>query len=137
MLHSTAFLFTGDVPVAQAGHARDDVILDALVSRVSRSILVSTMEHPKSVEEISRDSDIPTSTCYLKVAELLDRGLLRRERIVITRTGKRYALYRAAIRSIYVEFGAGGLDVSCASNGDDAGDPLASSGLLAPGQSGL
>jgi hypothetical protein len=135
-VHSTAFLYGRDAPVAHSGHARDDVILDALVSRVSRSILVSTMEQPKSVEEISRDSDIPTSTCYLKVAELLDKGLLRRERIVITRTGKRYALYRAAIRSVYVVFGAGGLAVSCESNGDHDGDPLATSGLLAPGLSG-
>lgn len=90
--------------------------MDALLSCMSRSILISTMNQAKSVEEISKDSQIPLSTCYEKVAKLSVRGVLKRERIIITQTGKRYALYRAAIRTVHVEFGPGGLNVVTVAN---------------------
>ena len=93
-------------------------MLDALLSYVSRSILISTMDRAKSVEEISKDSQIPLSTCYEKVAKLVVMGALKRERIIITRTGKRHTLYRAAVRTVYLEFGPGGLNLATVANKD-------------------
>lgn len=104
--------------------------MGALLSHVSRSILISTIERAKPVEEISRDSGIPLSTCYEKVTELLRRGVLKRERIIVLPNGKRYALYRATIRTVHVEFGAGGLDIETVANGDRFGKSPSMNGLL-------
>lgn len=109
---ATEALDREDDRFALRSSAYDDVILEALLSHVSRSILMSTMEQAKSIKEISEESKIPLSTCYEKVAELLTRGVLRRARIIITQTGKRYSLYMAAVRAVHVEFGQSGLDVT-------------------------
>jgi predicted transcriptional regulator len=77
------------------------------------------MDQPKSVEEISKDSRIPLSTCYEKVTELLGRGMLKRERIIITREGKKHSLYRATIRAVYVEFGPAGLKLATVANKEE------------------
>lgn len=109
---ATEALDREDNRLAPGSCAYDDAILEVLLSHVSRSILMSTMEQAKSIKEISKESKIPLSTCYEKVAELLVMGVLRCARIIITQTGKRYSLYRAAVRAVYVEFGQGGLDVA-------------------------
>lgn len=77
------------------------------------------MNQAKSVEEISKISRIPLSTCYEKVTELLGRGVLKRERMIVTPEGKRHALYRATIRTIYVELGPAGLSIATVANIED------------------
>lgn len=107
-----------DCSMGRGNPAHDDAMLGALLNHVTCSILISTMEQARSVKEISRDSEIPLSTCYERVAELQVRGILRREKIIVTQTGKRYALYRTAIRAVYVEFGSGGPNVTTVANED-------------------
>jgi len=98
----------------------EDAVVKSLLDVVLRQILASTLDRAKSTEEISRECGIPMSTCYVRVSELVRGGVLRREREELTRNGKGYALYRATIRTILLEFGAEGLDVLAVSNGDHA-----------------
>ncbi len=39
-------------------------------------IILSTIPKEKSVEDLSKENDIPLSTCYRRVHEMLDGGLL-------------------------------------------------------------
>lgn len=95
-------------------------------------VLISTTERARSIEEISRDNGIPISTCYEKVTELFDRGILKRERMLITKTGKRCALYRAAVKTFYVRLGVGGIGVIIIANEEEFGNSLLMEGPVAP-----
>lgn len=75
---------------------RKEAVLLAMSDIYMRKILAATMTNEKSVDEISKEMIIPTSTCYRRVSELLALKLLWIERTVITGTGKRYEKYRSA-----------------------------------------
>ena len=72
-----------------------EAVLLAMSDIYMRKILAATMTKEKSVDEISKEMTIPTSTCYRRVAELLALRLLRVDRTVITGSGKRYEKYRS------------------------------------------
>lgn len=120
-------LDNGEGSTAPVALIRDETLVSLLLSSVARSILVSMMSRAKSVEDISRDIGIPISTCYEKVRELLDYGILRREGILITRAGMRCALYRAAAKSFHVKVGIDGTEIAIAPNEDQL-DNLRSTG---------
>jgi len=42
-------------------------VLEALADRVSRRIMTSATESPKTIEEISEQQSIPLSTCYRRM----------------------------------------------------------------------
>ncbi len=105
-----------DAGFTGANSGLHDGVLEVLLSQTSRSILASTTERAKSIEEISADSGIPVSTCYERVAALMARGVVRRERTLIRQSGKKYALYRATVRRIQVELGVGGIDILTVAN---------------------
>ena len=65
-----------------------------------RQILVSCFDSPKAASTLAVDLDIPLSTAYNYVHELMEAGLLAVERSVITDDGKRYAMYRSVAREI-------------------------------------
>ena len=94
----------------------EGLLVRSLLDRVLRRIVSSTMGDPKSMEEISKDSGVPASTCYLRVAELVQGGVLRRERQNFTWNRKGYALYRATVKTIIVQFDSGGLEVVTVAN---------------------
>ena len=95
-------------------------MLQVLSDSYSRKILLSAIASSKSVEELSRQNDIPLSTCYRRVHELLDDGLLVMDRIVVTPDGKRYEMLRSAYKGFSVVFVDGGVRVDAAINGDVA-----------------
>jgi DNA-binding Lrp family transcriptional regulator len=78
---------------------------------------------PKSVEQLSRENDIPLSTCYRRVNELLAEGVLVTDRIVVTPEGKRYELLRSAFRAFSVTFDGGSIRVDAVIN-EDVADKL-------------
>jgi hypothetical protein len=102
----------------------EGVVLKSLLNALQREILFATLDRAKSIEEISRDSGIPMSTCYVKVAELVSGGVLRLEKEGLTRNRKIFALYRATIRTIILGFSSEGLDVVAVANGDEALKPF-------------
>lgn len=84
--------------------SRIQSVVQGLADEYSRKIILSAIPSPKSVEDLSRENDIPLSTCYRRVRELLDAQMLIVEKIIVTNEGKKYELFRSAYRSVTVTF---------------------------------
>ncbi|HUI01398.1 MAG TPA: winged helix-turn-helix domain-containing protein [Nitrososphaerales archaeon] len=91
-------------------------ILRALGDDSSRRILAAAIPSGKTVEEIGAEENLPLSTCYRRIRELLDEGLMVMERLVVTKAGKRYAIYRTAFSEVKVRFASGGVEIQAAPN---------------------
>lgn len=91
-------------------------LLTALGDEPSRRILNSAILEGKTVEEISAEQGLPLSTCYRKVRFLVDGGLLLLERMVVTKTGKRFAVYRSSFSEAKIDFINGGVAVEVTPN---------------------
>jgi DNA-binding Lrp family transcriptional regulator len=91
-----------------------------LSDEYSRKILLSTISTARSVEELSRENDIPLSTCYRRVHELLADGMLIMDRIVVTPDGKRYEMLRSSYKGFTVAFEDGAVKVDVIINSDVA-----------------
>ncbi len=84
-------------------------IANALIDEYSRKILNSTMESSKSVMDIMREQEIPMTSAYRRIKVLLDNKLIKVERSLVTEDGKRYYLYRSAIKSVVINYTEGNL----------------------------
>ncbi len=102
---------------------RANSIVQSLSDEYSRKILLSAIPGAKSVEDLSKENDIPLSTCYRRVHELLDSHILVVERIIVTPEGKKYELLRSAYRSVTVSFDGGAIRVEALIN-EDVADKL-------------
>jgi hypothetical protein len=100
--------------------SRVQALVQGLADEYSRKILLAAIPAAKSVEDMSRENDIPLSTCYRRVHELLDAQLLLVERIIVTSDGKKYDLLRSAYRAISVTFDGGVMKVDATINEDMA-----------------
>ncbi len=100
--------------------ARIQSFVQGLADEYSRKILLSAIPAAKSVEDMSRENEIPLSTCYRRVHELLDGQILVVEKIIVTSDGKKYELLRSAYRSVTVSFESGVLKVDAIVNEDVA-----------------
>lgn len=98
-------------------------LVQGLADEYSRKILLTAIPAAKSVEDMSRENDIPLSTCYRRVHELLDAQILVVERIIVTPDGKKYELMRSAYRSVTVSFDNGVMKVDALIN-EDVADKL-------------
>ena len=103
-----------------ADPARVQALVEGLADQYSRKILLSAIPKAKSVEDMSRENDIPLSTAYRRVHELLDAQILIVERIIVTPEGKKYELLRSAYRSVTVSFDGGKMKVEAVINEDVA-----------------
>lgn len=111
----------GEEPFSRVDLDMSRRILRALADDFSARIIASTIGAAKTVEDISGDEMIPLSTCYRRVRELVEEGLVLVERIVITATGKRYALYRSCFTAFHVSSGRDGTTVEVELNPEVAG----------------
>ncbi len=93
-------------------------ILKALSDRFSERIMMRVIDQARTIEEISSHEAIPLSTCYRRMRQLADDGLVVVERIVITSSGKRYALYRSSFRSFRISADPHGVAVDAEMNKD-------------------
>ena len=103
--------------------ARIHSIVQALADEYSRKIILSAIPEAKSVEDMSRQNDIPLSTCYRRVHELLDAQILVVEKIIVTPEGKKYELLRSSYRAVNVGFDNGMMRVEAIVN-EDVADKL-------------
>lgn len=94
-----------------------------LSDEYSRRIVTAATQKAKSVEDLSRENDIPLSTCYRRVHELLDVAILIVEKIVVTADGKKFELFRSAFRDIKVDFENGQIVIDATVN-EDISDKL-------------
>ena len=100
--------------------SRIQALVQGLADEYSRKIILSAIPKAKSVEDMSRENDIPLSTCYRRVHELLDSQILVVEKIIVTPEGKKYELLRSAYRAVNVTFDGGVMKVDAMINEDVA-----------------
>lgn len=95
-------------------------IIQALSDEYARKIILSATLKPKSVEDLTKENDIPMSTCYRRVHELVGEGIMMIDKIIITPEGKKFETFRSAFRSIQINFEAGELVIDAVPNEDIA-----------------
>jgi len=90
-------------------------LLVALSDDSSRKILDAIIDVPKSILEISNDTQVPMRTVYRKIQLLHDSKLLKISG-TITDSGKKYFLYKSKIHSITVSYQKNNLIVNMIKN---------------------
>ncbi len=78
-------------------------LLDALGSQYSAEILAAA-ESPISAQELSDRMDVPIATCYRRIEDLVEAGLLRREGRELSDQGRRTNVYRRTVDELTVDF---------------------------------
>jgi predicted transcriptional regulator len=87
-----------------------DSLLEILSDKYCRAILESIMHKPKSVIEITSETNVPMSTVYRRIQTLHDSKLLAVSGM-ITSEGKKLFLYKSKIRGIQSVFSNGQVEV--------------------------
>jgi hypothetical protein len=88
-----------------------DNVMKALADDYARRILLATLANAKSALDLSREHEIPISSVYRRIHDLVEGGLLAIERSIITEDGKRFELYRSTVKAIQIRFEAGSVSV--------------------------
>ncbi len=91
-------------------------ILGALADEYSRKILTATIEYPMSALELSKKYEIPITTVYRRIEELVEAGLLAAVKSGRTTDGKWYDLYTGLLRRIDVSFEKGDVRIDVIAN---------------------
>lgn len=78
-------------------------VLSALGNKYSVEILCAAGT-PKSAQALSEDIEIPIATCYRRIEELVDAGLLTCEGRRLSEEGRRTNIYRRTLDEIEVDF---------------------------------
>jgi len=78
-------------------------LLQALGNKYSPEILDATDE-PRSAQELSEELDIPIATCYRRIDELTEHGLLELHDNVLSDERRRIKVYRRNVDSVSVRF---------------------------------
>jgi predicted transcriptional regulator len=79
-----------------------ETLLDALGGRYSVDILEAADE-PVSAQELSDEMDVPIATCYRRIEDLVDAGLLRPEGRELSEQGRRTNVYRRTVDEVTVD----------------------------------
>jgi predicted ArsR family transcriptional regulator len=77
-------------------------LLSALGSKYSVEILHATQK-PTSAQELSDELDIPIATCYRRIEELVDAGLLQCEGRKLSEEGRRTNVYRRTLDELSID----------------------------------
>ncbi len=88
-------------PVRNDGES--NAVLSALGSKYSAEILCAAGT-PKSAQALSDDIEIPIATCYRRIEELVEAGLLECEGRQLSEEGRRTNIYRRTLDEIEVDF---------------------------------
>lgn len=91
-------------------NARDADLIRTLGSKYSVEILGATNE-PRSAQELSERLDVPIATCYRRIEELTEAGLLELEDSVLSDDHRRVDVYRRGVDELTVVFGEDGFDI--------------------------
>lgn len=91
-------------------------ILSALSDEYSRKILTATIEIAMSALELSKKYEIPITTVYRRIEELVEAGLIAAVKSGRTTDGKWFDLYRSLLRRIDVSFEKGDVRIDVSVN---------------------
>jgi predicted ArsR family transcriptional regulator len=78
-------------------------LLEALGNKYSAEILCAA-QSPASAQELSDEMGIPIATCYRRIEELVDAGLLECEGRQLSEDGRRTNVYRRTLDELAVDF---------------------------------
>lgn len=81
-------------------------VLRVLGSKYSAQILEATDE-PRTAQELSEELGIPIATCYRRIGELTDHGLLELHDDVLSDDERRTKVYRRTVDRVCAEFDHG------------------------------
>lgn len=81
-------------------------LLAAVGGKYAARILAATAE-PKSAKELSAALDVPIATCYRRIGDLEDAGLLVCEGRETSDRGRRTKVYRRAIAGLELDLADG------------------------------
>ena len=95
--------------------SKKDEFLSIISDKYCRMILHAIVEKPKSVMEISRETNAPISTVYRRIQTLYDNKLVRSSGM-ITEDGKRLFLYKSKIKGINSKYCVGQIEVELIPN---------------------
>ncbi|WP_435197161.1 ArsR/SmtB family transcription factor [Natronomonas sp. EA1] len=92
-------------------------VLTVLGNKYAPEILAATAE-PRSVQSIADELGVPVATCYRRVNELADAGLVELHERALSDERRRVSLYRRTVDEITVDFGETGIDVDIETRGE-------------------
>jgi predicted ArsR family transcriptional regulator len=78
-------------------------ILQTLGNKYSAEILDATAE-PASAQELSDQLEIPIATCYRRIDELTEHGLLELHDNILSDDRRRIKVYRRNVEEVRVDF---------------------------------
>ena len=84
-----------------------ELLLAALGNKYAPEILCAA-DTPVTAQTLSRDLDIPIATCYRRIDELVDAGLLECEGRELSDEGRQSNIYRRTIDQMDVDFSTDG-----------------------------
>lgn len=93
-------------------------VIRALSDEYSRKIILSIISESLPIDEISKEQNIPISTCYRRIHEMLEFGVIKPDRTIIREDGKKYVCYKSAIKNATISMDAGMLKVDVVVNKD-------------------
>jgi len=96
----------GSSPDESEPDADPEQVLAALGGKYSAEIL-SAAERPVSAQALSEELDVPIATCYRRIEDLVDAGLLTCEGRRLSDEGRRTNVYRRTVDSVVVDFADG------------------------------
>ena len=99
-------------------------VVKALSDEYSRRIVLSVISKCLPIEEISKEQHIPISTCYRRIHELQNFGIVRVAKTIIKPDGKKYVCYKAAFKNASISLDSGELKVDVTLNREDGSDKL-------------
>lgn len=78
-------------------------LLTALGGKYSAQIMTATRA-PISAQELSERIDVPIATCYRRIEDLEEAGLLRCEGRQLSEEGRRTSVYRRTVDTMTFDF---------------------------------
>ena len=105
-----------NVSISVDSSIREGALLKALGDKYTRMILLSIIDEPKSVIEISREQNIPISSIYRKIHWLANSHLIGVKGFVITNEGKKYHMYQSRIKTVHITLTTNAIGIEFTSN---------------------
>jgi uncharacterized protein YjiK len=94
----------------------EHALLEALGDKYTRMILLSVIDEPKSVIDVTKEQNIPISSAYRKIHWLEKSHLIGVKGFVITNEGKKYHLYQSRIKTMHVSLATNSIKIEITSN---------------------
>ena len=78
-------------------------VVKVLADEYSRKIVLTIISNSLPIEEISKEQHIPVSTCYRRIHEMLEYGIVRPDRTIIHDDGKKFVCYKSSFRNATIQ----------------------------------